>query len=125
MAPIPNPYCLLAELTYRCPLKCPYCSNPLKLHFDQPELDTSTWRRVLAEAAELGVIQVHFSGGEPLVRKDLPELIAEARRLGLYTHLITSGLGADEADWQRLKNAGLDAVQISLQDSRSAENDWL
>lgn len=121
----PRPYSLLAELTYRCPLKCPYCSNPLKLRLDQQELETATWARVLAEAAALGVIQVHFSGGEPLLRRDLAELVAEARRLGLYTHLITSGLTADEPRLKQLRDAGLDALQISLQDSRPAENDWL
>lgn len=128
MPPTPEParpYALLAELTYRCPLKCPYCSNPLSLRLEQRELDTAAWNRVLAEAAELGVIQVHFSGGEPLVRQDLEELIAQARRHNLYTHLITSGIGADESRLARLREAGLDALQISLQDSRAAENDVL
>lgn len=121
----PRPYSLLAELTYRCPLKCPYCSNPLHLRLDRPELDTATWTRVLAEAAALGVIQVHFSGGEPLLRHDLADLVAEARRLNLYSHLITSGVAADEPRWKQLRDAGLDAIQISLQDSSPAENDWL
>lgn len=121
----PRPYALLAELTYRCPLKCPYCSNPLNLRLDQRELGTSEWKRVLTEAAELGVIQVHFSGGEPLVRHDLAELVAEARQANLYTHLITSGIGADEAKLTRLRDAGLDALQISMQDSRQMENDFL
>lgn len=120
-----HPYALLAELTYRCPLACPYCSNPLVLRLARGELETATWQRVLAEAAELGVIQVHFSGGEPLVRHDLAELIAAARRLDLYTHLITSGVGATESRLRQLRDAGLDALQISLQDSRPAENDWL
>jgi pyrroloquinoline quinone biosynthesis protein E len=120
-----QPYSLLAELTYLCPLKCPYCSNPLKLQLEDNELDTVTWKRVLAEAAGLGVVQVHFTGGEPLVRRDLAELVSEARRCGLYTHLITSGMGADERRFQELRTAGLDAVQISLQDSRPRENDWL
>jgi pyrroloquinoline quinone biosynthesis protein E len=122
---LPRPYALLAELTYRCPLKCPYCSNPLNLRLGEPELDTVTWIRVLAEAAELGVIQVHFTGGEPLIRRDLAELVSQARRLNLYTHLITSGVGADGPRFERLRDAGLDALQISLQDSRAAENDWL
>src|SRR5882757_9363497 len=100
--PVSRPYSLLAELTYRCPLKCPYCSNPLKLRLDQKELDTATWIRVLAEASALGVIQVHFSGGEPLVRHDLAELVAEARRCNLYTHLITSGMAADEPRLKQL-----------------------
>jgi pyrroloquinoline quinone biosynthesis protein E len=115
----------LAELTYRCPLKCPYCSNPLELKRYRDELDTAGWRRVLAEAAALGVVQVHFSGGEPLVRRDLPELVECARGLDLYTHLSTGGTLADDATLQRLRNAGLDAVQISLLDARPAENDWL
>jgi pyrroloquinoline quinone biosynthesis protein E len=128
MPPNPDParpYSLLAELTYRCPLACPYCSNPLKLRLDEKELDTRTWKRVLSEAADLGVIQVHFSGGEPLVRQDLSELVAHARRQTLYTHLITSGMGADERRLTQLREAGLDALQISLQDSRPGENDWL
>src|SRR6476620_7417907 len=83
--PIPRPLALLAELTYRCPLKCPSCSNPLELNRYRQELDTATWQRVLAEAAALGVVQVHFSGGEPLVRQDLPELLKCARALELYT----------------------------------------
>ena len=101
--PAPHPYSLLAELTYRCPLKCPYCSNPLELRLER-ELDTATWQRVLAEAADLGVVQVHFSGGEPLVRgTSLRELVSHARSVNLYTHLITSGIGADE---NRLATAG-------------------
>jgi pyrroloquinoline quinone biosynthesis protein E len=120
-----RPYALLAELTYRCPLKCPYCSNPLNLRLKEGELDTATWKRVLAEAADLGVIQVHFSGGEPLVRRDLAELVSEARRCNLYTHVITSGMGADEPRLAELRKAGLDAIQISLLDSRLAENDWM
>ncbi|MBI3864069.1 MAG: pyrroloquinoline quinone biosynthesis protein PqqE [Planctomycetia bacterium] len=120
-----HPFALLAELTYRCPLKCPYCSNPLELRLERDELDTSAWRRVLTEAATLGVVQVHLSGGEPLVRRDLEELVAQGRSLGLYLHLITSGVGADERRLARLRDAGLDALQISLQDSRAAENDWL
>lgn len=122
---VTRPYSLLAELTYRCPLKCPYCSNPLNLRLDRPELDTATWQRVLKEAADLGVVQVHFSGGEPLVRRDLAELVAVGRQLNLYTHLITSGVGADEERLTALRDAGLDALQISLQDSRQAENDVL
>jgi pyrroloquinoline quinone biosynthesis protein E len=117
--------CLLAELTYRCPLHCPYCSNPLELRRYRDELDTDTWKRVLAEAAALGVVQVHFSGGEPLVRRDLPELVRTARQFDLYTHLSTGGTLADEATLERLRDAGLDAVQISLLDARPAANDWL
>ena len=125
MLPTPNPLALLAELTYRCPLQCPYCSNPLELHRYRDELDTATWKRVLQEAAELGVVQVHFSGGEPLVRRDLPKLVQEARRLDLYSNLSTGATLADEGTLARLKSAGLDALQISLLDARAAENDWL
>jgi pyrroloquinoline quinone biosynthesis protein E len=121
----PNPYSLLAELTYRCPLQCPYCSNPLELNRFRDELDTAVWMRVLDEAARLGVVQVHLSGGEPLVRRDLADLVHTARQLGLYSHLSTSGIGADETKLASLRDAGLDALQISLQDSRPHENDWL
>src|SRR5947208_14544863 len=106
MPPIPRPLALLAELTYRCPLKCPYCSNPLGRRRYRDELDTATWQRVLAEAAALGVVQVHFSGGEPLVRRDLPELMREARRLDLYTHLSTGATLADDAALTALREAG-------------------
>lgn len=124
MPPIPRPFALIAELTYRCPLKCPYCSNPLELGRYRTELDTATWRRVLAEAAGLGVVQVHFSGGEPLVRRDLAELIHHSRELDLYTHLSTGATLADEATLVGLKGCGLDAIQISLQDAQAKENDW-
>ncbi len=110
----PRPYALLAEVTYRCPLHCPYCSNPAKLRNDR-ELTTDEWRRVLHEAAELGVLQVGFSGGEPLVRQDLPELIQSARAAKLYTNLITSGVGLDEKRAHNLREAGLDSVQLSFQ----------
>jgi pyrroloquinoline quinone biosynthesis protein E len=119
------PYSVLAELTYRCPLKCPYCSNPLKLRQYQDELDTETWKRVLDEAAKLGVIQIHFSGGEPLVRRDLEELIAESKQLGLYTHVTTSGVGADEQRLLQLRQAGLDSIQVSIQDANQIDNDFL
>jgi pyrroloquinoline quinone biosynthesis protein E len=122
---IPRPLCLLAELTYRCPLQCPYCSNPLQLARYRDELTTADWQRVLSEAAALGMIQVHFSGGEPLVRRDLPELVRQARQVGLYTHLSTGGTLADTAALERLRAAGLDAVQISLLDARAEGNDWL
>jgi pyrroloquinoline quinone biosynthesis protein E len=125
MPPTPRPLALLAELTYRCPLKCPYCSNPLELSRYRNELDTATWQRVLTEAAQLGVVQVHFSGGEPLVRRDLPELIRHARQLDLYSHISTGATLATDAVLESLKQAGLDSVQISLLDSRAAENDSL
>src|SRR5437763_15069048 len=107
MPPTPRPLSLLAELTYRCPLACPYCSNPLELRRYRDELDTATWKRVLGEAAALGVVQVHFSGGEPLVRRDLPDLVAAARGFSLYTHLSTGGTLAHEAALARLRAAGL------------------
>src|SRR5436305_7921647 len=90
---IPRPYALLAEITHRCPLHCPYCSNPLQLASQSSELTTADWKRVLGEAAELGVLHVGFSGGEPLQRSDLAQLVAAAREAGLYTNLITSSLG--------------------------------
>src|SRR5689334_15079910 len=88
-----NPVALLAELTYRCPLSCPYCYNPVNLGDYHDELTTAQWQRVLAEAHELGVLQLHLSGGEPLLRRDLVELVTSARELGLYTNLITSAVG--------------------------------
>lgn len=117
-----HPYSLLAELTYRCPLRCPYCSNPLKLRQYANELDAATWGRVLAEAAELGVVQVHFSGGEPLLRRDFVEIVAAASRADLYSHLSTSGVGGADDTFRQLRDAGLDAVQISLQDSDPVGN---
>jgi PqqA peptide cyclase len=109
-----RPYALLAELTYRCPLHCPYCSNPQRAR-SGAELTTDEWRHVLGEAAELGVLQAGFSGGEPLVRRDLAELIHCAREAKLYTNLITSGVGLDEARARELRAAGLDSVQLSFQ----------
>lgn len=110
----PRPYALLAEVTYRCPLHCPYCSNPLQ-QSGAAELSTDEWRRVINEAADLGILHVGFSGGEPLARPDLPELIAAARGAGLYTNLITSGLGLDAARLVTLREAGLDSIQLSIQ----------
>ena len=117
------PLALLAELTHRCPLRCPYCSNPLALERAGAELDTRTWRRVLSEAAALGVLQVHFSGGEPLVRRDLAALVGHAAMLGLYGNLITSGIGLDAARLATLVEAGLEHVQLSLQDADPAAGD--
>jgi PqqA peptide cyclase len=111
-----GPFAILTELTYGCPLKCPYCSNPLNFgDYADGELSTSEWRQVLAEAAELGVLQVHLSGGEPLLRRDLAEIVAVASDLGLYTNLITSALGLTGKRAAALKHAGLDHVQISVQ----------
>ena len=117
------PTTLLAELTYRCPLHCPYCSNPLQMTGTQDELTTMEWKRVLSEARELGVLQLGLSGGEPLVRPDVEELAAHARSLGLYTTLVTSGVGLTRERARKLREAGLEHVQISLQDSREETAD--
>jgi len=122
---IKPPLWLLAELTYACPLQCPYCSNPLELGRRRDELDTETWLRVLREAREMGATQLGFSGGEPLVRQDLETLVEQARRLGFYTNLITSSVGMDEARVERLRAAGLDHIQISFQASDEELNDLL
>ena len=122
-ASLPTPLGLLAELTHRCPLGCPYCSNPLALEPREDELDTETWARVFKEAAALGVLQVHLSGGEPGARRDLVALTAAAHAAGLYTNLITSAVGITAATLRRLADAGLDHVQISIQDSEPASAD--
>ena len=110
----PRPYALLAEITYRCPLHCPYCSNPTQTRSDQ-ELTTSEWTRVIREAAALGVLQIGFSGGEPLARRDLQDLVRAAREANLYTNLITSGIGLDDDRVRALRDAGLDSIQLSVQ----------
>jgi PqqA peptide cyclase len=117
------PLALLAELTHRCPLRCPYCSNPLELLRSSAELDTATWKRVFTEAARLGVLQVHFSGGEPLVRRDLTELVGHAAEVGLYGNLITSGIHLDAIRLKELVEAGLEHVQLSFQDADMASGD--
>lgn len=109
-----RPYALLAELTYRCPLHCPYCSNPTQYPAGE-ELQTEDWKRVIREAAALGVLQIGFSGGEPLLRRDLAELVTAARDAGLYTNLITSGVGLNERRARELRDAGLDSAQLSFQ----------
>ena len=114
---IAPPVSLLAELTHRCPLQCPYCSNPLALEKAAGELDTATWQRVIEEADALGVLQTHFSGGEPTLRRDLPDLVRHAVGLGQYTNLITAAVLLDQAKVEALAEAGLDHVQISIQDS--------
>jgi pyrroloquinoline quinone biosynthesis protein E len=123
MPALDPPMALLAELTHRCPLQCPYCSNPLELDRVAGELDTESWLRVLDEAASLGVLQVHFSGGEPLVRRDLETLVGHAARAGLYTNLITSAVLLDQKRLDALVTAGLDHVQISFQDVDDAAGD--
>ncbi|MFL5071702.1 MAG: pyrroloquinoline quinone biosynthesis protein PqqE [Xanthobacteraceae bacterium] len=121
--PLTSPLGLLAELTHRCPLGCPYCSNPLALDPRQDELDLATWARVFGEAAALGVLQVHLSGGEPAARRDLVEITAAGRAAGLYTNLITSAVGLTAKTLAALYAAGLDHVQISIQDSAPASAD--
>jgi len=113
----PPPLALLAEITHRCPMRCVYCSNPLELVAASGELDEGTWLRVLEEAADLGVLQVHFSGGEPLARRDVFHMIAHAAKLGLYTNLITSGIRLDADVAARLAEVGLEHVQLSVQDT--------
>lgn len=120
-----KPLWLLAELTYKCPLQCPYCSNPVEIAKYQNELSTEDWFRVMRQAREMGATQLGFSGGEPLIRRDLEELIAEARRLGYYTNLITSGVGMDEDRVKAFKDAGLDHIQISFQASNEELNNYI
>jgi PqqA peptide cyclase len=117
------PLALLAELSHRCPLQCPYCSNPLELERGSSEIDTATWQRVLSEAAALGILQVHFSGGEPTVRRDLPGLVRHASKVGLYSNLITSGVLTHPAQFDALVEAGLEHVQLSIQDADAANGD--
>ena len=124
-APIHKPLGLLAELTHRCPLGCPYCSNPLALDPRDSELDTQTWARVFMEAAGLGVLQAHLSGGEPGARRDLVDIAAAAHAAGLYTNLITSAVGITAQTLQKLADAGLDHVQISIQDSEPESADHI
>ena len=124
-AGIGPPLWLLAELTYRCPLHCVFCYNPVDFARDETELSTDEWLRVLNEARALGAVQCGFSGGEPLQRNDLEILVAEARRLGYYTNLLTSGIGLSEERIARLKQAGLDHIQLSFQDSTREVNDFL
>lgn len=115
----PRPYTLIAELTYRCPLRCPYCSNPVDYLDNKDELTTEEWCRVFGEAEELGVMQLHLTGGEPLARKDLEVLVARARAVGLYTNLVTSGIPLTRERLERLAEAGVDHVQVSIQSSRA------
>lgn len=119
------PMWLLAELTYRCPLHCVFCSNPVDYAAHGQELDTETWKRVFREAREAGSVQLGLSGGEPLLREDLEELVAYAHELGFYINLITSGIGLTEARARALKDAGLDHIQLSFQDSTKEMNDFL
>jgi len=132
---VPRPYALLAEITYRCPLHCPYCSNPVDASvcerprrpqdggYRNGELTTQEWKRVIGEAAALGVLQIGFSGGEPLARHDLVDLIRGAREAKLYTNLITSGIGLDDDRLRDLRDAGLDSIQLSFQSDESTLGD--
>ena len=129
---LPRPYALLAEITYRCPLHCPYCSNPVTASlreaprrlqgggYSNGELTTEEWKRVIREAAALGILQIGLSGGEPLARRDLAELIRAAREAKLYTNLITSGIGLDDDGVRVLHDAGLDSIQLSFQSDESS-----
>ena len=120
-----SPLALIAELTHRCPLHCVYCSNPMQLAKVTSELSTDEWKNVFAQAGNLGMLHAHFTGGEPLARADLVELIEAARSAGLYTNLITSGIGLNEQRLQALVDAGLDHIQISFQDSREEPANWI
>ncbi|MFN3348734.1 pyrroloquinoline quinone biosynthesis protein PqqE [Pseudorhodoplanes sp.] len=120
---LPAPIGLLAELTHRCPLGCPYCSNPLTLDAPKDEIDTAIWARVFREAAALGILQVHLSGGEPASRRDLAQIVKAARDAGLYSNLITSGIGLTDARLRDLADNGLDHVQVSIQDAERQSAD--
>jgi PqqA peptide cyclase len=122
---ISPPLALIAEVTHRCPLHCVYCSNPLELKARAEELPTETWSRVFEEGAELGMLHVHFTGGEPLARNDLVRPVSAAHSLGLYTNLITSGIGLNEKTLTALIEAGLDHLQMSFQDSEERFADWI
>src|SRR5271167_3726013 len=115
MSAPPRPYTLVAARTYRCPLRCVYCSNPVDYHRSRAELSTGDWKRVFSQAAELGVMQLHLSGGEPVLRDDLTELIRLARANDLYINLITGGTLLDEDRLRRFREAGLDHIQLSIQ----------
>jgi PqqA peptide cyclase len=123
MTPAARPYTLVAELTYRCPLRCGYCSNPIDGGAGARPLASDEWVRVLSEAEALGVVQVHFTGGEPLLRKDLESLVAAARSLDLYSQLVTSGVPLTRARLGALRAAGLDCVQLSVQAASAAASD--
>ena len=120
---IEPPLAILAELTHRCPLQCPYCSNPVRLSGVKGELTTAEWSDVLTQAADIGALQVHFSGGEPTARRDLVDLVRHAVSVGLYSNLITSGVLLDQARVDALAEAGLDHVQISFQDADDVNGD--
>jgi pyrroloquinoline quinone biosynthesis protein E len=120
-----NPLALIAEITHRCPLHCVYCSNPLELTSRQEELATADWLRVFREAAALGVLHLHLTGGEPLARPDLADMIAGARQSRLYTNLITSGIGLSHERLAQLVESGLDHIQLSFQDASEDPANWI
>ena len=111
-----QPRALIAEVTHRCPLHCVYCSNPLEMRPRSEELSTEEWSLVFRQAGDLGLLQLHLTGGDPLARADLTELVRAGRSSGLYVNLITSGVGLDGARLDALIDAGLDHVQLSFQD---------
>ncbi|HXG15110.1 MAG TPA: pyrroloquinoline quinone biosynthesis protein PqqE [Calidithermus sp.] len=125
MSEVERPYTLVAELTYRCPLRCVYCSNPLDFARHRDALGAGDWQRVFREAEELGVVQVHLTGGEPLLRRDLEDLVAAARALDLYTNLVTSGVPLSRERLAALARRGLDNVQVSIQDVAAEPSDRL
>jgi len=122
---LPNPLALIAEVTHRCPLHCVYCSNPLQMTAAGLELSTQDWVRVFHEAAAMKLLHLHLTGGEPLARADIRDLVAEAHTVGLYTNLITSGIGLTETRLAALIEAGLDHIQLSFQDSREDSANWI
>ncbi|MFI6474210.1 pyrroloquinoline quinone biosynthesis protein PqqE [Streptomyces sp. NPDC050516] len=123
MTIVEPPWALLAELTHACPLHCAYCSNPPELVRRRSELDTESWCQVMCQAGELGVVQAHISGGEPLLRPDLPQIVATADAAGIHTQLVTSGIGLDAARLGALVDAGLRSVQLSVQHSDAQASD--
>jgi pyrroloquinoline quinone biosynthesis protein E len=122
---IPNPLALIAEITHRCPLHCVYCSNPLQMIATKAELSTADWVRVFQEAQQQGIVHLHLTGGEPVARTDLKDLVEAAHAAGLYINLITSGIGLPEARLKALVDAGLDHIQLSFQDSRDEPANWI
>jgi len=122
---LPNPLALIAEITHRCPLHCVYCSNPIQMSAASAELTTEDWIRVFEQAGRLGILHVHLTGGEPLARQDLVELVASARASGLYSNLITSGIGLNRERLAALVESGLDHIQLSFQDSREDSANWI
>jgi PqqA peptide cyclase len=122
---VSNPLALIAEVTHRCPLHCVYCSNPLQMTAQESELSTEEWTNIFRQAGKLGMLHAHFTGGEPLARHDVTELISAARSASLYTNLITSGIGLDQKRLQAMVDAGLDHIQLSFQDSHEDAANWI